>query len=205
MPCRVLSPFAHPWSILPGWGLTWGHPQPPAAPVRFGDTGTSRAAMAGAWLARQSPACRSVGQVPSCQQPRHARQVVIHRPGSPAPGAKGLDSSHPRASYARGAEPRVPLGCPCSLTPLALPNPFSTYSFRVGPARTSRGTASPPALIASPSQERRGVNPTSRTLELFILAGILYGDQHVPTMGKAAAGEASPWGSTLLWQKENSC
>lgn len=102
------------------------------------DTGTRRAVMAEAWLPRQSPACRFVGQVPSCQEPQHARQVVIHLPCSPTPEPSGSSPHASRTGCAQGTELRVPWGCPCYLSTLVLPSLLRTYSYRAVPARASR-------------------------------------------------------------------
>lgn len=99
---------------------------------RLRDTETRRAMMAEAWLPRQSPACRFVGQVPSCQEPQHARHVVIHLPCSPE--ISGSSSHASRAGCAQGAEPRVPWGCPYSPSTLVLQNLLRTYSYRAVPA-----------------------------------------------------------------------
>lgn len=114
------QPFRPSLEHPPTLGPPWGHLQLPAAPLWLGDTGTSQAVMAGARPARQSPACCSVGQVPSCREPRRARRVVIHCSSSPAPGGKWLGSSHPESWLCPRGRAEGPLGLP------VLPDHLST-------------------------------------------------------------------------------
>lgn len=148
------------------------------------------------WQGRAQPAPPRGRSHPA----RSPRRVEIHRPGSPAPGAKQLGSLHPESQPCPRGRAEGPLGLPVH------PIPFALIPAGLSPqAHLGGGTASPPALIASPAHERRAAKPASTMVGCLHLSwGPHHGDRgdpHVPTAGRAAAGEASPRVSSPRWRK----